>query len=59
MRLQQVTGRPFTITCHACGRRAVAGDKAEEYRDRVPGPVFADLDGEPFKAYYCSECQNG
>lgn len=50
MRLEQVTGRPFIVFCLKCGKKQYAGD--------VDGqkPVYADMDGEPFKAYYCSEC---
>ena len=50
MRLQEVTGRPFIVFCLRCDKKQWAGD--------VDGqtPVFADLNGEPFKAYYCAEC---
>lgn len=51
MRLQRNPGSlislRFVFTCLACGRRA---DNTEEW--------FADLDGEPFKAYYCQPCGN-
>jgi hypothetical protein len=56
MNLKLVTGTPFTITCVGCGHKAVAGDNSENWRDRIPGPVYADLDGDPYKAYYCNEC---
>ena len=45
MRLEKVTGPPFGVTCCKCQKRT------ESDRD-----VYADLDGEPFKAYYCSGC---
>jgi len=36
----------LTFACCACGKRA----------DQNHAPVYADHDGEPFKAYYCAEC---
>lgn len=35
-----------TFICCACGKRA----------DQNHATVYADHDGEPFKAYYCAEC---
>lgn len=52
-KFQQVTGKPFTTTCIACGYRIEPGDGSET---RLHGPHFADLNGEPFKAYYCRDC---
>lgn len=34
--------------CIGCGKRMLLS-KAEP-------PIYADLDGEPFKAYYCGDC---
>jgi hypothetical protein len=34
--------------CLGCGKRMVLS-KAEP-------PIYADLDGEPFRAYYCPAC---
>ena len=52
--LVEVTGRPFIVFCLNCDTKLWAGDveapKGTHY------PVFADLNGEPFKAYYCAQC---
>jgi hypothetical protein len=59
MKLEKVTGRPFVIFCISCGQRKWAGDVdyVDPYlRTASPSPVYADLEGEPFKAYYCAEC---
>ena len=37
----------FTATCKKCNKRMTADE-----------PKFADLEGEPFNAYYCAECVN-
>ena len=38
---------PFTYICTECRRS----------REAKPGhPVYADLDGKPFEAYYCASC---
>lgn len=47
MNLQPVTGAAFTVTCIACGTLT-----------RQRDGLFADLDGEPFRAYYCAPCAN-
>ena len=51
MRLQRNSGSTialrFVFNCIACGKRTY---NTEEW--------FADLDGEPFKAYYCQVCGN-
>lgn len=49
-----VTGRPFAVYCAGCNTRAYAGDV--DTTDTKHHPVYADLDGEPFKAYYCATC---
>jgi len=41
----------FCCYCKGCGK--VIGDMGNEAE-----PRFADLDGEPFKAYYCVPCAN-
>lgn len=50
MNLQPINPRPslfsFRLQCIACGCWADAAT------------VHADLDGEPFKAYYCQSCTN-
>lgn len=46
MRLQQVMGLPFSVQCCVCQRHVQT--------DRVT--VYADLDGEPFKAYVEAAC---
>jgi hypothetical protein len=47
MRIEKVDASPiFRTWCIVCGRR-LESDKE---------PIFADLDGEPFKAYYCAAC---
>lgn len=44
------TGTPFSITCEGCRNRFIAGNKPSGTA------VYADLDGAPFKAYYCAMC---
>lgn len=53
MNLQPVTGKFCFVFCCKCGEQTAIGDGADQFR-RSPGK--ADLDGEPFKAYYCSAC---
>ena len=53
MRLGKVTGRPFIVFCLKCGEKLYGGDVDSE---SPKYPVYADLDGEPFKAYYCAQC---
>ena len=57
MWLVKVTGHPFSIDCKGCGKRVVAGDVDQRFINRQLQPVFADCHGEPFKAYYCNQCQ--
>ena len=40
-----ITGYVFLYVCQGCGSQ-----KASTW------PYWADLDGEPFKAYYCDHC---
>lgn len=44
---QPVIGRAFVVVCKGCDRRL----------DMEKEPVFADLKGEAFKAYYCAACR--
>jgi DNA-directed RNA polymerase subunit RPC12/RpoP len=47
MRLELVNAPPdFSYKCLSCGRRYTTANMS----------TFADLDGEPFKAYYCFPC---
>lgn len=49
MRFQEVNRVPiFVCNCIRCGK-SMQSDK--EFK------ILADLDGEPFKAYYCSPCK--
>jgi hypothetical protein len=41
----------FAFTCKKCERHLMAGQQADQGRE-----VYADLDGEPFKTYYCADC---
>lgn len=59
MRLKQVTGIAFSVVCIRCQKRGTAG--SERYRSysrtqENPEVRFADLDGIPFKSYYCESC---
>lgn len=50
MRLQvnsNITGYPFEFICCLCGVQVTS-----------TRGYCADLDGEPFKAYYCLPCSN-
>ena len=61
MRLLKVTVPPhFTTTCKNCGRRVQTDitEIREGLKDRyAPAPLWADLDGKAFEAYYCNECK--
>ncbi len=46
MRFSKVRGKPFTATCMACGKPTSSED------------LYADLDGAPFRAYYCPVCKH-
>jgi hypothetical protein len=61
MNLQRVTGPAFTAECIGCHEKKLFGDKPEKDMFGRPNEYehqngFADLDGEPFKAYYCDDC---
>ena len=51
--LVTVTGKICFVNCLQCGDRTAIGDGAEVYRK---SPAKADLNGEPFKAYYRLAC---
>lgn len=48
MRFKQVdpAGKPFTVGCCKCNARLDLGRQ----------PIIADLDGAPFRDYYCADC---
>ena len=46
MDLQPVTGTPFGVTCYKCGKHTQTDREL----------VYADLQGESWKAYYCNDC---
>lgn len=50
MNLQPMDASRFAayFICKGCGKRMVLS--------RAEPPIYADLDGEPFKAYYCLAC---
>ena len=54
MNLQPVTGTNVFCTCASCGK--FASNRFDPHKG--PG-LFADLNGEPFKAYYCRDCVLG
>jgi hypothetical protein len=47
-KFQLVTGKAFTIKCVKCGKDSMSDD----------GNWYADLNGTPFKDYYCAHCAN-
>jgi hypothetical protein len=49
MKLVKVTGREFIIDCVKCGAKLYAGDGHD---------IYADIEGKPFKDYYCKTCAN-
>lgn len=49
-KLVLVTGPTFYCSCLKCGKRLKAGNNQLGHDN-----VYADLSGEPFKAYYCEE----
>jgi len=55
MNLQPVTGAPFTAECIVCHKRKCFGGNPDIPFSRPNSGGFADLDGEPFKAYYCAD----
>lgn len=46
MKLTQVTGKPFGLTCIRCGKK-----KQTDLEQ-----CYADTEGTPFRAYYCNIC---
>lgn len=49
MKLEKVNLLPaFTFACIKCGFVAMS---------HLVNELWADLDGEPFKAYYCESCK--
>jgi hypothetical protein len=57
MNLQRVTGKAFYAECQECHRRLLFGEQGHGDTSNCKG--WADLDGEPFKAYYCEDCVKG
>jgi hypothetical protein len=54
-------GRVFYVHCVKCNKQVIAGDVTmgdPGFRNGVPQSfrVYADLDGAPFKDYYCAPC---
>jgi hypothetical protein len=61
MQFKPVTGIAFRATCCVCGRGVLAGSEPRQFpgaAPRQPDKVWADLDGEPYVAYYCEVCYN-
>lgn len=60
MKFALVTGPAFTVECVVCHRTAVAGDQpwrsASNGELVDPEKVYADIEGEAFKDYYCEQC---
>lgn len=60
MKFVLVTGPAITVECLVCHRHAIAGDQpyksASRQEECQPELVYADLEGEAFKSYYCQEC---
>lgn len=55
MNLQHVTGREITVLC--VDAEHVSNERIRSTDRRTPSSkAFADLEGEPFKAYYCATC---
>jgi hypothetical protein len=47
MKLAKVNPCPvFLVTCIKCGKKVMSDIQ----------PTYADLDGKPFKDYYCFKC---
>jgi len=44
MKLTEIGVPQFTCNCYKCGRHL------------KDGPIYADLDGPAYRAYYCPEC---
>jgi hypothetical protein len=63
MNLQPVTGWTFRAECYHCHTMQYFGDVVDQrgpdaYLVATHAGGYADLDGEPFKAYYCRTCAN-
>lgn len=60
MRFILVTGPAVSVECLTCHKHVTGGDQpyrnASRGEECVPEQVYADSEGEPFHAYYCSEC---
>jgi hypothetical protein len=54
MDLRRTHGKPFYTICIGCHQPVLAGDSAV----RDAAPVYADLHGNSFKAFYCERCAN-
>jgi hypothetical protein len=52
MRLEQMRFNPSGMPVVKCAKCS------EKIRPSYVDSMFADLDGEPFKAYYCAPCAN-
>ena len=52
MKLEKVKASSFPVRliCCACGRSCGVPEKDGSIS------IYADLDGEPFRAYYCAKC---
>ncbi len=55
MRLSKTSGVNFTCICKGCAARVIGGTVGH-LPFGTQRPVWADLDGEPFVAYYCEPC---
>jgi hypothetical protein len=59
MTLKLVTGPAFSVTCLNCKKGFMAGSPGiDRFGRETTSKIYADLDGEPFKAYYCEPCSN-
>ena len=55
MNLKRVTMRPGQrLLCCRCGKWS--GEPIRHASHVEEQPVYADLDGEAFKSYYCAPC---
>ena len=59
-RFKEVTGTPFHVVCVGCGNKGIAPDNRQLFNGSLDKSRirkwFADLNGEPFKDYYCDSC---
>jgi hypothetical protein len=61
VKVKEYENTPTIVRCCRCGKVAVIKDSEgvyDEIMGRAPSPVYADLEGEPFVAYYCAACCN-